>query len=167
MRLRSQGKTVVADTGFLGPLTYTWGLVGLGRAPGSVARSLTRAATRLARARSLGLPDLTVYLETTRSERLRRARFDRGHHPASLFPRHESVGQIERRYYQELLPSEIPRRVRTLRARPSPELLTELFREIVDGGPRSRSTEREALAAVRLLPSLARDARRRKVRPNR
>ena len=36
-RLTERGATVLADTGFLGPLTYTLGLVERGRAPASVA----------------------------------------------------------------------------------------------------------------------------------
>jgi len=166
-RFSAQGKTVIADTAFFGPLTYTWGLVGLGLAPQSVAQGVMRAARALVQKRSLGLPDLTIYLETSARERSRRARAARARHPSTLFSRHESVGQLERRYYTELLPAVLPRRVRNLRGQTSPESLARRLHEVVDGMRWRPATPRETLVSLRILPLLAEDARRSKVRPNR
>ncbi len=163
----AEGRTVVADTAFFGPLTYTWGLVGLGRAPRSVATSITRAARALVRQRTLGLPDLVVFLDTTARVRSARARSDRAHHPHSLFLRHESVGRLERRYYEELLPTVLPDRVQRLDGRLPPERLAVALRETVDRARWGPPASRDALAAIRLLPSLVEGARHSRGRPNR
>ena len=55
-----RGATVLADTGFFGPLTYTLGLVELRLAPRSIADDLARSVRALVSAGRLGIPDLTV-----------------------------------------------------------------------------------------------------------
>jgi hypothetical protein len=102
-RLAATGRIVVTDTGFLGPLTYTAGLVQLGRAPPAVLAGLLRDARRLAARGHWGLPDLIVFLETGRAARARHAARDPGGHPATLRDRHEAVGAVERRIYREAL----------------------------------------------------------------
>ena len=167
VRACSAGRTVLADTGFFGPLTYTWGLVRLGRAPAAVGRSLSRSARSLAREGALGLPDLTVYLRTTTAERRRRARADARHHPAPLLSRHEAVGRFERRYFTELFPSALPGRFLELRADAAPATLVGRLRAIVeaaDGVPASRA---DALAVLARLPPSRRRRRRSSLRPNR
>lgn len=165
--LCDRGRTVLADTGFLGPLTYTLGLVELGRAPPSVARSLGRSVRRLLRARSLGIPDLTVYLETTARERARRARVDRRRHPRDLYLRHEAVGAVERAYFRKAMRDSVPGRVRTLPAHAPPTRLVwklGILVERASGPPASPAEGRRFVAG--LLPSTA-PARRPSGRPNR
>jgi len=160
-RLCGRGTTVLADTGFLGPLTYTLGLVELGRAPASAGRTLERSVRSLLRAGALGIPDLTVYLHTTADERRRRARAGARHHPVSLFPRHESVGAVERRYFESGFPAVLPDRFRVLRASGRPNDLARRLGALVGGlapGPASRA---DGLALLdRLSPRPGRSAGR-------
>lgn len=166
-RLCARGRTVLADTGFLGPLTYTRGLVELGWAPASVGQSVERSARSLVRRRALGLPDLTVYLETTTNERARRARTDANHHPVPLFRRHEAVGEVERRYLAEVFPAALPGRFQTLRARSRPLALVPALRSLVEEADPTPASRAQALALVSLLRLPARDGRRTNVGPNR
>lgn len=148
LRWRARGRTVVADTGFLGPLSYTAGLVALGEAPRAVLLTLVRAA----RSRGgPGLPDAVVYLEAGRALRKRRARSDRRRHPASLEARHDRVGRFERRVYRELLPRILPGRVRSVRATGPPRAVARRLRAAVEGlegRPRPSRGRAEALAAI-------------------
>ncbi|MGI0155793.1 MAG: AAA family ATPase [Thermoplasmata archaeon] len=95
------GATVVADTGFLGPLTYTWALVVQGAAPLSSLVALRDRARSLARHGEWGLADEYFYLETTAAARAGRIRADRAGHPPALARRHEEVGVLELRFYRE------------------------------------------------------------------
>ncbi|MGA8091020.1 MAG: hypothetical protein WB984_00755 [Thermoplasmata archaeon] len=165
-RLCARGRTVLADTGFLGPLMYTRGLVDLGRAPASVGRTVERSARSLVRRRALGLPDLTVYLETTPSERARRARADPNRHPSILFRRHEAVGGVERRYFEEEFPAARPDRFRTLRARSKPLALVPALRALVEAADPPPASRADALALVSLLRLPAPDGRRKNGGPN-
>lgn len=162
-----RGRTVIADTGFFGPLTYTWGLVALGRAPEGVGRSLSRSARSLVRAGLLGLPDLTVYLRTTVSERHRRARKGANEHPASLVSRHEAVGRVERRYFCEVFPTLFPARFRTLRGDVPPERLVPRLRAIAEECPASPPTRADALRLLSCLPRREPPERRPGLGPNR
>lgn len=96
-KLARRGENVVLDTGPLGPLTYTYGLVREKEAPLSVLRSLLRRGRLLARAGRLGIPERTLYLDVPLSERARRARHMPATHPPELFDRHRRVGHWERR----------------------------------------------------------------------
>jgi len=147
-RATARGETVVADTGFLGPLTYTRGLVDLGRVPPSTSRAVERTVRSLLRNGALGIPDLTVYLTTTVAERRRRARTRGRRHPASLQARHEAVGVIERRFFEEVVATALPDRFRTLRAdiRPT-ELALRLERLVKEARPTPVSRA-EALALL-------------------
>ena len=166
-RLCATGITVLADTGFLGPLTYTIGLVQLGYAPATVTASLLARARSLVESGRLGLPDLTVYLRTTAPERMGRARADGSRHPPRLFARHEAVGRFERRFFERELASVRPSGFRTLRADAPTAVLTRRLRAIVttaDARPASRD---ETLALLTRLARPARGMRRSVVRPNR
>ena len=166
-RACAQGRTVLADTGFLGPVTYTRGLVELGSAPESVLRTLERSARSLLNRGSLGIPDLTVYLDTTPAERARRVRADLEHHPAALVARHEAVGDLEQEYFESLAPAAIPRRFRSLRAGALPGSLVPSLRALVakvDPTPASRADGRMFLS---LLRPPARSGRRANFGPNR
>lgn len=166
-RACARGRTVLADTGFFGPVTYTRGLVALGRAPAYVSRLVDRRARSLVRRGALGLPDLSVYLETTRRERARRARDDRPHRPAGLVSRHEAVGAVERRFFVETFPAALPDRFRTLRGSADPTTLVVALRSLVVA---SHPTPAPPAAAATLLAALGpvRAGRRgRNVGPNR
>jgi len=165
--LCAQGRTVLADTGFLGPLFYTHGLVTLGRAPASVGRAVERSTRSLVRRGALGLPDLTVYLETTARERARHARADATHHPAILVGRHEAVGAVEQRYFEELFPMALPDRFRSLRARSGPPGPVLTLRALVAEADPAPASKTEGLALVSLLRLSTRDGRRTNVGPNR
>ncbi len=165
--LCAQGRTVLADTGFLGPLLYTHGLVTLGRAPASVGRAVERSTRSLVRRGALGLPDLTVYLETTARERARHARADVTHHPATLVGRHEAVGAVEQRCFEELFPMALPDRFRSLRARSGPPGPVLTLRALVAEADPAPASKTEGLALVSLLRLSTRDGRRTNVGPNR
>ncbi len=93
------GATVLADTGFLGPLTYVAGLVALGLAPTPVLSALRERADALGSTGAWGLPDGVVWLEASARDRERRAAGDPEGHPTALAERHAAVGSYERRLY--------------------------------------------------------------------
>lgn len=93
--LADQGRTVVADTGFLDPVSYTAGLLLLGLASPATFEGVVRAAQELARRGELGIPDLTVRLSVPRTARRVRAARDPGGHPRAFRSRHEAVGEVE------------------------------------------------------------------------
>ena len=110
------GIPVVADTGFLDPVTYTAGLGVLGLADPATVRRLFERAHELAGAGALGLPDLTVRLATTAAVRRARAAADPEHHPPALRARHEAVGRVERGPIAHALRAALPGRLRTVAA---------------------------------------------------
>lgn len=153
------GRTVLADTGFLGPVTYTVGLVALGRVPTAAGRSVVGNARSLLRRNSLGIPDLTVYLGTTAAERRRRAEADRLHHPASLDSRHEAVARVERRFFETALPRALPNRFRTMEARASARALVPRLRRLVDRTDPQPASREEGLVALSLLSRWTKNGR--------
>lgn len=132
------GRTVVADTGFLGPLTYPWSLVRAGRSSPSVLPPLVRAAAAFAAADRWGLPDLVVYLATPARVRRRRVAGDPRSHPAEFAARHEAIGCIERALYH--------RRIALL--------LGDRFRVVAGDGP-PPTVVRRILAELRRPPRAA------------
>jgi thymidylate kinase len=137
---RRRGRTVVADTGFLGPITYAAGLVALGDAPARVLRALRSLATERGRSRRLGLPDAIVYLDVP--ARVRRQRVVRGSrgHPEEFRERHESVGRVERRFYRRLARATRSGRVRFVSGTGPPERVAARLR----GAVRSVGSRRNA-----------------------
>jgi thymidylate kinase len=150
-RACARGVTVLADTGFLGPVTYVRGLVALRREPPSVYRSVERRARSLLQRGDLGIPDLTVYLATTTRERARRARADRDHHPRPEFARHEAVGAVERTYFEELFPAALPERFCTLRGRRGALPLARSLPALGPQLPTAPATRAEGLVLLSLL----------------
>jgi hypothetical protein len=136
------GSTVIADTGFLGPLTYTDGLVSLGAAPRTVLPPILALARRLAARGSWGLADEHLYLETPASVRAARIRRDPVGHPPEFVRRHREVGHFERRFYRE---------------RFAP-LVGPRFRTVSGAGPRAIVARRLARAATRADPGPPREA---------
>ena len=128
-RLRQRGRVVVADTGFLGPLTYTAGLVALGIAPRELLDEIEALARRRGGALASGLPDVVVYLDVPESTRRRRAARDARRHPSELDRRHAAVARFERGFYRDLRAQLAPGAVRFVRAdRPYPAVVRALAR---------------------------------------
>ena len=152
--LARKGRTVLTDTGFLGPLTYTLGLVARGNASPRTARRLLELAASRVRRRALGIPDLTVYLETTRDERSVRGHQGAVSHPAALVRRHERVGLVERGFYFRALGRARPGRIAALRGHARPELLVRHLEKLVRATPVAPATRREAEAVLADLGAL-------------
>lgn len=143
-----RGESVVADTGFLGPLTYTAGLVALGRSPRSVLRTIRRAVeVRFVRG-ELGWPDGTIYLDLEPSGLRRRTANDPLGHPESLAERHRAVARFERRFFLRSLARRWPERVVLLRASASPEAVARRADAIASGFPRFEPSLEETVAAL-------------------
>jgi len=102
-RAAASGELVLADTGFLGPITYTAGLVELRAAAGRTLGALVARARALAEDGRWGVPDAVLYLATSPHAQFARARGDPVGHPARLAARHVAVGEIERRLYRDRL----------------------------------------------------------------
>ncbi|NNN18022.1 MAG: hypothetical protein HKL79_06655 [Thermoplasmata archaeon] len=94
--LARQGRTVYLDTGVFGTLTYTWGLVELGRARPVALSAIGGSVDRALRSGRLGLPDRIAFIDTPPSVRRRRARQSPEGHPARLDELHARVGELER-----------------------------------------------------------------------
>jgi predicted kinase len=152
---RDAGRSVVADTGFLGPVSYAWGLAQLDPSR-NVAPRLRTAALRAVRNRALGMPDLTVWLGSSATTRARRTARDPSGHPASWRARHEAVGQREMWLWRERWAPLLGRRFRVLPSGgPSGLLVGRLTRWMANEGtpgPLSHAAAgallRQALGAV-------------------
>lgn len=162
-----RGRTVLADTWFFGPVTYSWGLVALGRAPASVGRTVERWARSLAERRSLGLPDLTVVLETTAEERARRSQRDPHRHPTALRARHEAVGKVEREFFEKVFATALPHRFRTMRGRARPADLVRTLGGVVNDADPRPTTRSDGLALLSRGAAYSIEGRRRNPGPNR
>src|SRR5271170_219136 len=106
------GATVFADTGFLGSLTYTVGLVHLGFASRSVLSEIVRDARTLRDEERWGLPDAVLFLRTPPAERRRRAALDPIDHPPELQARHQTIAEDEGRLYRKVIAPEFGPRFR-------------------------------------------------------
>lgn len=97
-RARS-GRTVVLDTGPLGTITYTWGLVRLGLAdPVTLARAIDRFDADLDRG-VMGLPDGVLFLVAPAATRRKRVEADPVGHRVGDRQRFETVGRLEQRLW--------------------------------------------------------------------
>jgi len=161
------GRTVIADTGFFGPVTYTRGLAALGRVPEGAARTIERSARPLLRNGGLGIPDLTVYLTLPETERRRRAEHDRAHHPTALDPRHRAVGEVERQWFERSFPAALPARFRTLRAGPGVPVLVAALRTLVAHAEPAPAVQKEGLELLAALRRPGTGRRGRNAAPNR
>ena len=150
--IAATGRPVVADTGFLGPLTYTAALVALGQAPASLARALTATARQRAARGAWGLPDAIVFLDTRPRTRAGRVDRDPVRHPPALARRHEAVGRLEERFYRGRLPALLPGRLRWLSAEADAERVADRF---LRTARTVRPVAASPAAARRLLTALA------------
>jgi len=99
--LARDGATVIADTGFLGPLTYAAALVAAGRAPPTVLANLVDAARSLGERGQWGLANAYLYLDTPPEVRATRAAADPAGASPDLAARHRAMGSLERAFYLE------------------------------------------------------------------
>jgi predicted kinase len=160
-RLADRGRWVVADTGFAGPLTYTWGLAQLGRAPTAAVAPIVRMARRWAARGAWGAPDRVVWLDTPAAIRGRHVRADRAGHPLRFAPRHEAVGRVEYALYRGPWARVLGARwVRVSGAGTPAQVERRLFAALARG-PRSPAPEPLAERLLdRLVPSAVRRGNR-------
>jgi hypothetical protein len=130
------GETVIADTGFLGPLTYTWALVALGLTATSTIPPLLELARAMGARGEWGLADAYVYLDTGFAVRGPRALADPVGHPPDLVSRHQDVGELELGFYRD---------------RFAP-LLGDQFVRVSGDGP-GRAVARQVVKSVRERPT--------------
>lgn len=155
VRAKRLGFTTIADTGFLGPLTYSAGLVRELRDPVDVRAPIVGELEALLRRRQWGLPDLVVFLDAAPKVRRERALRDAAGHPEEFIDRHERVGRFERRFWLVTGRRELPGRVVVVQ---SASPLETVVRRVVDRIQRSRIQGAPAAGAVsRLLSALASD----------
>jgi thymidylate kinase len=134
-----RGKIVLADTGFLGPLTYTAGLVRRGLAGPRVLRALVETAGRWADAGRWGLPDAILYLRTSPSDRRRRALADARGHPPSEQARHQQIAAEESRFYRTVVRPLYGPRFRVVSGEGPPDLVAaRVGRALARTRPRAR-----------------------------
>jgi predicted kinase len=150
------GRSVVADTGFLGPLTYTLALVELGDTDPEVVRRLLRAARELEERHQWGMPDRVLWLETTAPERARRVAADAEGHPARWAARHERAGRVEERLYRECLGPVLGARIDRVPASGGPELVLRRLLRALGEGPRTFAPESMARRTLDALEASAR-----------
>src|SRR5579863_9927789 len=95
-QLRRRSPVVLLDTGFVGPLTYTWGLVPDRPFAGRVLDSILRRAARALRQGRWGPADLYLYIDVPLATARQRSKHARATHPVALGQRHWTVGRRER-----------------------------------------------------------------------
>jgi len=152
-RLAATGATVLTDTGFLGPLTYTAGLVRLGLAPRLVLNQLLGTAREWCEEGRWGLPDAILYLRTPLAERRRRAEGDPRRHPAPLRARHQAVAAYEQRFYRTVVRPELGERFRSVSGTGTPN---EVVARLVDAMTRFRARTRRP-SSGRILDAIEHD----------
>ncbi|MCI4322464.1 MAG: ATP-binding protein [Thermoplasmata archaeon] len=125
-RWQRSGRSVILDTGVLGPLTYVRGLGEIWGPEWDVRGQLPRG-----RVGSLGLADVHVFLKASPTLSTKRARISSTTHPEAWRERHAQIGRTERTFWLRTVPRLAPGRVWTVRAGPAPEVLaTRLLRRL-------------------------------------
>jgi AAA domain len=152
-RVARTGATVLADTGFLGPLTYSAGLIRERLAPSELLGTLLRTAGEWARERRWGLPDAVLYVQTPDATRERRARSDPAGHPPSLQLRHQRVAAVEFEIYRTVVRRALGPRLRFVSGEGTEEeVATRLDRAL----SRTRASAGRRSSSAALLRALAR-----------
>jgi hypothetical protein len=127
------GASVLADTGFLGPLTYTLALVRRNQAPPSTLTTILEEARGLGARGEWGLADGYVYLDTSAEVQAARASSDPAGAAPALAARHRELGAIEREFYLEHFARLWGRRFRVVPAdRPPSEVAVDVTRCVAD-----------------------------------
>lgn len=138
-RLADTGAIVLADTGFLGPLTYTAGLVRHGLASPPTLGKLVRTGRAWHDEGRWSLPDAVLYVRTPASERRRRAGGDPRGHPPRLQARHQLIAEDEQRFYRTVVAPQFGARFRFVSGSGPPEVVV---RHLVHALARSRAPAR-------------------------
>lgn len=171
LRRAAAGRTVLLDTGFIGPLTYTTALARMDPRLRGVAEDLCDRARRALARGAWGMADRTVYLDLPERLARDRARRSPAAHPAALRDRHAEVGRWERRFWIEVYGPASDGRLIVLDARRRvPVLLGELDRRFGRAAPPSAAEppgRRDRPAAPRPSLPAGRSTRRRRSRPGR
>lgn len=150
------GRHVVADTGFLGPWSYTAALYALGLASAAVFREVDRRTRVLAAAGRLGFPDLTVLLAPSRPQLRARARADPARHPQELRARHWAVAEQERTTVLPWLRRDLPGRlVRSPASRTTERSAAAIGRRVAGTPPLRGASARLSEALGRFVPTSA------------
>ena len=137
------GATVIVDSGFLGPLTYSFALVRAGTAPVGVLTSVITEARALGERGEWGLADAYVYLDVPPEVRAVRAAADPAGAPAELAARHRAMGSIERSFYLDRFAPRWGPRFRVLpAARPPAPVAEDLVRIVREFASIPRATVR-------------------------
>lgn len=148
-----EGRTVVVDTPFLDPVSYTAGLCVLGLATPASLRAVAGRARALALRGRLGLPDLTVRLSVRAPTRRARVAGDPTRHPRAFRARHEAVGDVETGFLVPLWGPALGGRVRVVPAAGPPEAVAE---RVVAAAARTVPLRDPCRAAVEALGELVR-----------
>ena len=159
-----RGENVVADTGFLGPLTYTAGLVALGRSPPSALATIGPAVRTRFFQGELGWPDGIIYLDLAPAELLHRSSNDPLGHSGPLAARHHAVGRFERGFYLGFLMRRWPGRVVRVPASAPPHAVAQRVGAIASGFPPSEPSLEETMAVIDRLVERPRPAAPRAAR---
>jgi predicted kinase len=150
------GRSVVADTGFLGPLTYSVGLAAVDPRR-DLAERLRKAYSATVRNRTLGAVDLTVWLELPASARRARAGRDPAGHPPHLLDRHDRIGRLEERIWKRTFAPVLGARFRAVSARGPSGVVARRILALTHRPPPLAPRERTELLATQL--EAERDAR--------
>ena len=148
------GRSVVADTSFLDPVTYTAGLLVLGLATPASFRTVVDRAQALARQRRLGLPDLTARLSVAATTRRSRAAGDPARHPRAFRDRHESVGRVETALLVPWWRGALAGRMRVVRATAPAGSIAERIRRTASHTAPARDPSGAAARALEALSRL-------------
>lgn len=151
--LSELGRPVVADTGFLDPVSYTAGLLALGLASATTFHATLAAARREAEAGGLGVPDLAVRLAVAGATRQRRTSLDPTGHPRAFRARHEAVGRVESDAVTPALARVLPGRVRIV---PAEGAADDVARRVEALAARTRPLRDPGAAALRALEAIDR-----------
>lgn len=122
LRQRALGRWVIADTGFVGPISYAAGLAAIDPRLDVVGTLVARAGSA---AGGLGWPDLTVYLEAPPRTVARRVDRDPAGHPEAWRARHRAVARVEREIWFDRWAPALGARWRRLDARGPPAAVAQ------------------------------------------
>jgi hypothetical protein len=150
---RSAGVVVLADTGFLGPLTYCIGLARLDPGRNVVAPLWTEYEHAVAAGR-LGMPDLTILLEAPGPTVRDRAAADPTHHPPAWADRHARIGRFERALWTGPIGQRLGGRLRRISATGPPDRVALRLQHLLGDGRLPPALPPEA--AVRRLGAVLR-----------
>ena len=130
IKARASGTPVVLDTGFIGPLTYVWGLRSLGGFP-DVLGAVRREVLHAIREGGWGMADLSIYLDLPPAIARARSVTVRRTHPLRYEARHQRVASKERELWVSRFPRRLVRRVVVIDGRASlPRLVARVRAEV-------------------------------------